>query len=231
MSILGTVGIADKGTYSPTATYKKGNFVLHNGSSWLVLQDELTGVEPIDDGVNWKYLARGFLTELLSEISATDTSGLLGTAGITVTGQALIDKISDRVDTKLIPYTHLVNNGTTTETGQYALDANYGKTLADGLATLNSNLTEFKGNIQIGSVSSSESVASGSYVDKTFTFPQAFSSIPVVLGVCNSANTASVMANLSCSVYNVSTTGFTVRFANNSSTSTVMSAIWLAILK
>ena len=77
MASLGTVGIADKGKYSADVAYFKGNFVYHNGSSWLVLKDNLTGVTP-EEGENWKYLARGYAAELLSMITALDTSGVLG---------------------------------------------------------------------------------------------------------------------------------------------------------
>lgn len=39
MASLGTVGIADRGNYSASATYVKGNFVYYDGSSWLALKD------------------------------------------------------------------------------------------------------------------------------------------------------------------------------------------------
>lgn len=155
MTILGTVGIADKGTYNPATPYKKGNFVLYNGSSWLVLQDELTGITPVDDGVNWKYLARGFLTELLSEISATDTSGLLGTAGATVNGQTLMDKIADMVADKLVLKTAISNqqvNDTTTVTGS-ALSYAMNQTITSqgtNLSSLSTDMTSVKSRLIIG---------------------------------------------------------------------------------
>lgn len=57
---LGVVGIVNKGDYSSTATYYKGNFVYYDGSSYVCLKDSLNGVTPINDSVNWRYLARGF---------------------------------------------------------------------------------------------------------------------------------------------------------------------------
>lgn len=138
MSVLGVVGIADKGVYSATATYKKMNFVLYNGSTWLALNDNLTGVTP-EEGANWKYLARGWAAELLSMISAIDTSGLIGTAGATVTGQALIDEIADRVATKLVLKTAISNqqiNDTAKVTGS-ALAYSMGQSID----TLNTNLS------------------------------------------------------------------------------------------
>lgn len=138
MSVLGTVGIADKGIYNAGTTYTTGNFVLYQGSTWLALKDNLTGIEP-EEGENWKYLARGFGSDTLSQILGTDTSGVLGTAGEDVVSQLLIDAIADKVMTKLLPIANLVNNGLTTQAG-FALDARYGKTLKDLYDALNSNL-------------------------------------------------------------------------------------------
>ena len=77
---LGKVGIANKGNYSPDTTYNQCDFVFYEGSTWLALKNGLIGIEPIE-GENWKYLARGFEAEVLSLITANDTSGLMGDAG------------------------------------------------------------------------------------------------------------------------------------------------------
>lgn len=58
----------------------------------------------------------------LSSITGVDTSGILGTTGATVSSQELIDGISDRVATKLLPIANVVNTNTTTLAGR-ALDA------------------------------------------------------------------------------------------------------------
>ena len=108
MTILGEVGIVDKGIYNPDTTYNSGNFVLHNGSTWLAIKDNLTGVTP-EEGMNWKYLARGFASEMLALITAIDSQGLLGNKGAEVTGQALIDKLADMVANKLIQKTSMSN--------------------------------------------------------------------------------------------------------------------------
>lgn len=108
MTILGEVGIVDKGIYNPDTTYNSGNFVLHNGSTWLAIKDNLTGVTP-KEGANWKYLARGFASEMLALITAIDSQGLLGNKGAEVTGQALIDKLADMVANKLIQKTSMSN--------------------------------------------------------------------------------------------------------------------------
>ena len=108
MASLGTVGIADKGKYSADVAYFKGNFVYHNGSSWLALKDNLTGVTP-EEGENWKYLARGYAAELLSMITALDTSGVLGEAGASVSAQSLIDYLTDSVMNNLVKKNDISN--------------------------------------------------------------------------------------------------------------------------
>ena len=98
---LGLVGIVDKGIYNPDETYNKGNFVLHEGSTWLALKDNLQGVEPAE-GESWKFLARGFAAEILSLITAVDSAGLVGNAGAETDGQTLLDAIADKVANQLL---------------------------------------------------------------------------------------------------------------------------------
>ena len=77
--------------------------------------------------------------EQLSEIQATDIFGLMGTAGAEVVSQKLIDAIADRVMTKLLTKSQVVNNLQTSEIGK-VLDAAQGKVLKDQLDELSSNL-------------------------------------------------------------------------------------------
>lgn len=55
---LGTVGTSYKGEYQPEKEYKYANTVYYDGSTYIALIDNPAG-EPKDDGVNWKYFARG----------------------------------------------------------------------------------------------------------------------------------------------------------------------------
>ena len=57
---LGLVGYTDKGTYSASATYNRYNVVLYNGSTYVALQDGLSGVTPSNDGSQWRLFANGF---------------------------------------------------------------------------------------------------------------------------------------------------------------------------
>lgn len=135
---LGRIGFVDKGNYSATTTYRIGDVVYYNGSTWSALKDNLKGVTPVN-GANWRYMARGFAAELLADVTAKDTSGVLGTAGASVASQALVDAIADRVMTKLLAKTNVTNNLLTTEAG-YALDARQGKALKTLIDNTNSDL-------------------------------------------------------------------------------------------
>ena len=137
---LGRLGYADKGNYAAGTTYMTGDVVYHNGSSYVARKDNLKGVTPVD-GNDWKYLARGFAAETMADVQATDTSGVLGTAGAQVVSQSLIDAIADRVMTKLIGTNQIVNNLLATEPGS-VLDATQGKALKEYYDRLNSDLDD-----------------------------------------------------------------------------------------
>lgn len=142
---LGRLGYADKGNYAAGTTYMTGDVVYHNGSSYVARKDNLKGVTPVD-GNDWKYLARGFAAETMADVQATDTSGVLGTAGAQVVSQSLIDAIADRVMTKLIGTNQIVNNLLATEPGS-VLDATQGKALKEYYDRLNSDLGNIATNL------------------------------------------------------------------------------------
>ena len=84
-----------------------------------------------------------------SSVSAVDTHNLTGAGAgkkstvqnlLDVIAQKLVEKVvtSDTFQTVLAKY--LVNNGLTTETGKFALDAAYGKNLQDQITQQNSNI-------------------------------------------------------------------------------------------
>ena len=134
---LAVIGIAWKDEYNPGTAYKTMNGVYYKGSTYVALRDNPTG-PPAADGANWQYLAKGFEQQLLSAITALDTSGVLGQAGASVGGQALMDAIADKVMTKLIAKSQIVNNLLATEPGS-VLDATQGKALKDDITSLYSD--------------------------------------------------------------------------------------------
>lgn len=137
MTSLGLVGIADKGTYSAEATYNKGQFVLHDGSTWLALKDNLNGVTPAE-GENWKYLARGFAAELLSLVTAIDSQGLSGSQGGQVTAQSLIDVLADKVANQLIAKS-MMSNVQVNDSGKVPTSA-LAYAMQQSIETLNSKI-------------------------------------------------------------------------------------------
>lgn len=110
---------------------------------------EQVGLAPVD-GVTLSILD-GFIKSIVtaSGLKTKDTNGLLGQANAEVMLQALIDDITNRVVNQILTKSMLINNGLTTESGKYPLDAAFGKTLADkdtelasSIAQLNSDLTK-----------------------------------------------------------------------------------------
>lgn len=91
-----------------------------------------------------------------SSVSAVDTHNLTGAGAgkkstvqnlLDVIAQKLVEKVvtSDTFQTVLAKY--LVNNGLTTETGKFALDAAYGKNLQDQITQQNSNISGISNNL------------------------------------------------------------------------------------
>lgn len=151
MPTLGKVGIVDKGNYSASATYNSGDFVTHNGSTFLAIKDGVKGIAPSDDKTNWKYLAKGFNEPAASGITVTDTHGIIdGSKGKKTFAQNLFDGIGNWIITKAVTNDtfvnklteRLINNGTATQTG-FALDARQGNPTVEGsLAKQISKLNE-----------------------------------------------------------------------------------------
>ena len=161
---LGRIGFVDRGTYASGTTYRIGDVVYYNGSTWVALKDNLKGVTPVT-GANWKYMARGFAAEALSAITAKDTSGVLGTAGASVTSQALVDAIADKVMTKLIEKSKIVNNLLATDTTTVlsgpmgkSLDEKIGGVISD-LGALTTNLGTAVGLIASRVIKESDTIA------------------------------------------------------------------------
>lgn len=103
---------------------------------------EQVGLAPVD-GVTLSILD-GFIKSIVtaSGLKTKDTNGLLGQANAEVMLQALIDDITNRVVNQILTKSMLINNGLTTESGKYPLDAAFGKTLADKDTELASSIAQ-----------------------------------------------------------------------------------------
>ena len=129
---------------------------------------EQVGLAPVD-GVTLSILD-GFIKSIVtaSGLKTKDTNGLLGQANAEVMLQALIDDITNRVVNQILTKSMLINNGLTTESGKYPLDAAFGKTLADkdaelasSIAQLNSDLVNITNKVSGFSINLSNQILSG----------------------------------------------------------------------
>lgn len=119
---LGKWMITNGGNYNPESTYEQLTMVMYDNSTYITLKT-VTGVTPSNDGVNYILMAQGFDATALSAVTATDTSGLLGDSGETVSAQSLVDCLADAVATKLLKKTDIatVQSGSTTTVPASAL--------------------------------------------------------------------------------------------------------------
>lgn len=60
---LGKIGLSYKGEYDSNTVYERLDAVYHSGSTYLALKDAPAGA-PSSDGTNWKYLAKGFPSDI-----------------------------------------------------------------------------------------------------------------------------------------------------------------------
>ena len=144
---LAVIGIAWKGEYAQSTAYKTMNGVYYKGSTYVALRDNPTG-PPAADGANWQYLAKGFEQQLLSAITALDTSGVLGQAGASVGGQALMDAIADKVMTKLVERSSIVQTESTSTTT--VPSSAYFKQVTDGVISDLGNIATNLSNVSTG---------------------------------------------------------------------------------
>lgn len=154
---LGKWMITDGGEYDASKTYDQLTMVHFENSTYITLKDNVQGITPTNDGVNYILMAQGFDATALSSVNASDTQGLLGTENAeNVNAQELINAIADRVVNKLLEKTdvvdQVVNDATKaiSASAVYALQQKLGtgnlpdgmSDVVSGLSTLNSNLTD-----------------------------------------------------------------------------------------
>lgn len=144
---------------------------------------EQVGLAPVD-GVTLSILD-GFIKSIVtaSGLKTKDTNGLLGQANAEVMLQALIDDITNRVVNQILTKSMLINNGLTTESGKYPLDAAFGKTLADKDTELASSIAQLNSDVgtfyDCGTLPS-ESVNAGEEKSFTITFSKTLRNKPMI---------------------------------------------------
>lgn len=141
MADAGKIVITPKGVYSSTSTYEWLDEVTYDGKSYIALKT-VTGVTPIDDGVNWRLfldpndIIAGNLVPTFTE--ASTRSNIISEENLST----ILGKVKKYfTDLKGHAFKDIVNNLTTSTTGS-ALDASQGKVLKDEVDETNSNLDD-----------------------------------------------------------------------------------------
>lgn len=105
---LGKWMLTNGGEYNPETAYEQLTMVMYENSTYITLKT-VQGITPTDDHVNYQLMAKGFNPTALASVQATDTSGVLGEAGGTVSAQDLVDWVVDQAANKLLKLTDLVS--------------------------------------------------------------------------------------------------------------------------
>lgn len=103
----------------PSGVWKSGSnytfldVVTHSGSSYVAKNNINNSTKaPPSDTTNWQLIATGYPGNAAG-VSAKDTQGMVVTSGSNSTVQALIDAIADKVMTKLLAKTDIVQTEST----------------------------------------------------------------------------------------------------------------------
>ena len=235
---LGNIGYADKGVYSADATYNKYNAVYHEGSTYVALKDNLHGVTPAD-GVNWRYMAKGFTEASADAITVIDTSGIIdGTKNKKTILQTFLDKVGDFIINKAVTNDALmlkladyvaktdIVQVESTATNKVPSSA-YLKQVKD---SIDSNLEELSENTQAGT-KTGISAKGNSVVEYDIMFDKRFPKIPEVVATLHSGTTNPNYGYLAPIVWDVTTTGFKLRIANAYSETFAPDVTWIAVVK
>lgn len=98
MADAGRIIPIHKGDWTIHGTYEVLDQVYYAGSTYIAKNNIADStIAPGTDTTNWVLSARGFESDTLTGITGTDSGGLLGTPGVTVGAQVLIDEISSQL--------------------------------------------------------------------------------------------------------------------------------------
>lgn len=126
--------VVPKGAYNANTTYEVLDLVTYNGSSYIALKSTKGNVPT--NATYWQLHGQGYPGSAAG-VSAKDTQGMVVTTGSNSTVQALIDAIADRVMTKLLAKTAIVQTESTA-TDKVPSSAY----IKQALGTINSNLSQ-----------------------------------------------------------------------------------------
>lgn len=138
---LGKWMLTNGGEYNPETVYEQLTMVMYENSTYITLKT-VQGITPTDDHVNYQLMAKGFNPTALASVQATDTSGVLGEAGGTVSAQDLVDWVVDQAANKLLKLTDLVSVQTNDATKGVSAALAYA--MNQKIEQTNSNLGHFQ---------------------------------------------------------------------------------------
>lgn len=144
---LGKWMLTNGGEYNPETAYEQLTMVMYENSTYITLKT-VQGITPTDDHVNYQLMAKGFNPTALASVQATDTSGVLGEAGGTVSAQDLVDWVVDQAANKLLKLTDLVSVQTNDATKGVSAALAYA--MNQKIEQTNSNLFPSNGKIPDG---------------------------------------------------------------------------------
>lgn len=177
MASAGVVAFIIKGDWISGSNYTIYNLVYYAGSTYVAKTDITNStIDPVTDTGNWQLFAHGYIADTLSAINATDTSGLIGTAGETVSSQALMDKIADMVADKLILKT-AISNQQINDPNKVAGNALV-YSIGQDITTLNSNLNPSSANATL--VLNPTSVTVGNTIDMDETLINTYRGFEII---------------------------------------------------
>ena len=153
MTDLGKVMVVPKGAYNANTTYEVLDLVTYNGSSYIALKSTKGNVPT--NATYWQLHGQGYPGSAAG-VSAKDTQGMVVTTGSNSTVQALIDAIADRVMTKLLAKTAIVQTESTA-TDKVPSSAY----IKQALGTINSNLSQKANSSDLTNVSNVAAAANG----------------------------------------------------------------------
>lgn len=169
-----------------------------------------------------------------TSVKATDTQGLVVAAGADSNAQALLDALARKVALELVSNTAL-----TTKLADYLKKTDIVQTESTATNKVPSSayLKQVKDSIDSNLVKVIErgditftAINANTYADKDIKFKKSFSLPPAVL-VCNGSKSESAKyGSMSVSAINISATGFTIRYYNNTDYNPAPYVIWTAIL-
>lgn len=145
--------VVPKGAYNANTTYEVLDLVTYNGSSYIALKSTKGNVPT--NATYWQLHGQGYPGSAAG-VSAKDTQGMVVTTGSNSTVQALIDAIADRVMTKLLAKTAIVQTESTA-TDKVPSSAY----IKQALGTINSNLSQKANSSDLTNVSNVAAAANG----------------------------------------------------------------------